>query len=101
MRIVFNAMAGPRLHDEIAPLIRLRLATEEHLCRDGLSLRLRGLLGAILDGQSEKVIATQLNLSASTVHENVGVLYRHFHVRTRAELTAYLVKRRVCAQTDS
>ena len=38
------------LHDEIAPLIGVRLATEEHLCREGLSKRLRETLSLLLDG---------------------------------------------------
>jgi DNA-binding NarL/FixJ family response regulator len=52
---------GPRegmllkfLHDEIAPLIGVRLATEKHLCRDGLSQRLNETPSLLLDGLSER-----------------------------------------------
>jgi hypothetical protein len=76
---------GPRevailrlLHDEVAPLIGVRLATEEHLCRDGLSKRLRETLSLLLQGMSEKQVATELDLSTKTVHEYVGMLYKHF-----------------------
>jgi len=91
---------GPRevailklLHDEIGPLVGVRLATEAHLCRDGLSKRLRETLSLLLDGLSEKQIASGLDLSSKTVHEYVGMLYRHFRVSSRGELFAYFIRR--------
>lgn len=91
---------GPRevallklLHDELGPLVGLRLATEEHLCRDGLSKRLRETLSFLLKGLSEKQIAGNLDLSVKTVHEYVGMLYKHFHVSSRGELMAYFIRR--------
>lgn len=91
---------GPRevallklLHDEIAPLIGVRLATEEHLCRGGLSRRLRETLSLLLDGRSEKEVAKTLGLSARTVHDYVTMLYQHFEVSSRAELLAYFIRR--------
>src|SRR5213075_2770159 len=57
------------IHDEIAPLVGVRLATEEHLCRDGLSKRLRETLELLLEGKSEKEVARELDLSVKTVHE--------------------------------
>lgn len=91
---------GPRevavlklLHDEIGPLVGLRLATEDHLCRDGLSKRLRETLSLLLQGLSEKQVAGQLDLSVRTVHEYVGMLYKHFHVSSRGELLAYFIRR--------
>ena len=81
------------LHDEIAPLVGVRLATEAHLCRDGLSRRLNETLSLLLDGDSEKQIAKQLELSAFTVHRYVAKLYQHFQVSSRAELLAYFVRR--------
>ncbi len=45
------------LHDEVAPLIGIRLATEEHLSRGGLSKRLRETLSLLLEGKSEKAAA--------------------------------------------
>ena len=76
------------LHDEIAPLIGVRLATEEHLSRDGLSKRLRETLSLLLDGRSEKEVAAALHLGSRTVHDYVTALYQHFHVSSRAELLA-------------
>ena len=81
------------LHDEIAPLVGVRLATEEHLCRDGLSKRLRETLELLLDGNSEKEAAREMDLSVKTVHEYVGMIYKHFQVSSRAELMAYFIRR--------
>jgi DNA-binding CsgD family transcriptional regulator len=81
------------LHDEIAPLIGVRLATEEHLCSDGLSKRLRETLSLLLDGKSEKEVAAGLQLSPRTVHGYITSLYRHFSVSSRSELLAYFVHR--------
>ena len=81
------------LHDEIAPLIGVRLATEEHLCRDGLSKRLNETLSLLLEGRSEKEVAGELGLGARTVHDYVTMLYVHFEVCSRAELLAYFIRR--------
>ena len=81
------------LHDEIAPLVGVRLTTEEHLSRDGLSRRLRETLSLLLEGQSEKQVASSLNLSTRTVHDYVTRLYEHFRVTSRAELLAYFIRR--------
>jgi DNA-binding CsgD family transcriptional regulator len=91
---------GPRevallklLHDEVAPLIGVRLSTEEHLCRDGLSKRLNETLSLLLEGRSEKEAAKALGLSSRTVHDYVSMLYEHFEVSSRAELLAYFIRR--------
>jgi DNA-binding CsgD family transcriptional regulator len=81
------------LHDEIGPLVGVRLTTEEHLSRDGLSRRLRETLNLLLEGQSEKQVASALNLGPRTVHDYVTRLYEHFRVSSRAELLAYFVRR--------
>jgi DNA-binding CsgD family transcriptional regulator len=96
---------GPRevalvklLHDEIAPLVGVRLTTEEHLSRDGLSKRLRETLSLLLEGYSEKQAASELKLATRTVHDYVTMLYQHFQVSSRAELLAYFVRRRPVAR---
>lgn len=81
------------IHDEIAPLVGMRLATEEHLCRDGLSKRLRETLELLLEGMSEKEVAREMELSVKTVHEYVGMIYKHFQVNSRGELMAYFIRR--------
>ncbi len=81
------------LHDEIAPLVGVRLATEDQLSRDGLSRRLRETLSLLLQGQSEKQVAAAMQLGSRTVHDYVTRLYEHFHVSSRAELLAYFIRR--------
>lgn len=81
------------LHDEIAPLIGVRLTTEEHLSRDGLSKRLRETLTLLLDGRSEKEVASAMQIGSRTVHDYVTALYEHFQVSSRAELLAYFIRR--------
>jgi DNA-binding CsgD family transcriptional regulator len=86
------------LHDEIAPLVGVRLTTENHVSRNGLSKRLRETLSLLLEGQSEKQIATAMNLSGRTVHDYVTRLYEHFRVCSRAELLAYFIRRQPIAR---
>ncbi len=81
------------LHDEIAPLIGVRLTTEEHFSRDGLSKRLRETLTLLLDGKGEKQVAQEMQLQPRTIHEYVTTLYAHFNVASRAELLSYFVHR--------
>ena len=71
----------------------MRLATEEHVSRDGLSKRLRETLSLLLDGHSEKQVAHQLKLGVPTIHDYVTMLYEHFQVSSRAELLAYFIRR--------
>jgi DNA-binding CsgD family transcriptional regulator len=99
---------GPRdvalmklLHDEIAPLVGVRLATEEHLSRDGLSTRLRETLSLLLDGRSEKEVAAAMKIGSRTVHDYVTALYQHFQVNSRAELLAYFIRRQPIAREPS
>ena len=58
-----------------------------------LSPRVRHTLNHLLDGQSEKEVAKLMGLSRHTVHVYVKHLYRHFGVRTRAELQSWFYKR--------
>jgi DNA-binding CsgD family transcriptional regulator len=60
---------------------------------EGLSPRLRQTLGCLMEGDSEKQAAARLGLSPSTVHPYVTALYRHFRVRSRAQLLAHVMKR--------
>jgi DNA-binding CsgD family transcriptional regulator len=80
---------GPHLGRSLADLGRSPLA--------GLAPRLRRTLACLLDGDSEKLAAKRLGLSAYTVHEYVGRLYRHFGVQSRGELLAACFRLRVMA----
>ena len=75
----------------------VRLTTEEHLSRDGLSKRLRETLSLLLEGHSEKQVASELKLAPRTVHDYVTMLYEHFQVSSRAELLAYFIRRKPIA----
>jgi DNA-binding CsgD family transcriptional regulator len=82
------------LHQLVDPLIGTELATEHQRGIHGLSPQLRATLEQLLAGDGEKQIATSLGLRHATVHEYVGKIYRHFGVRSRAELMAYFIRRR-------
>ncbi len=57
-----------------------------------LSPRLRETLDCLLSGSSEKTIAQQLSLSPHTVHGYVKLIYRHFKVKSRAQLLSQWVR---------
>jgi DNA-binding NarL/FixJ family response regulator len=57
-----------------------------------LSPRLQETLQCLLDGNSEKSIATRLRLSPHTVHGYVKLIYRHFQVKSRAQLLSQWVR---------
>jgi DNA-binding NarL/FixJ family response regulator len=61
--------------------------------RNTLWPRLRQTLICLLQGDSEKQIATRLALSQATTHEYVTALYRHFRVQSRAQLMAHAIRR--------
>jgi len=60
---------------------------------DKLSPRLRQTLACLLEGDSEKQVAARLGLSQATTHQYVMALYRHFKVRSRAQLLAHVFRR--------
>ena len=74
------------LTEEVAAPVRI--AEPDH---EGLSPRLRQTLGCLLEGHSEKEIADRLRLSATTIHQYVTALYRHFGVQSRAQLMAQAI----------
>jgi DNA-binding NarL/FixJ family response regulator len=58
-----------------------------------LSPRLQQTLVCLLQGQSEKEVAASLQLSRGTIHQYITALYRHFGVRSRAQLLATVLQR--------
>jgi DNA-binding NarL/FixJ family response regulator len=54
--------------------------------------RVRQTLTSLLNGASEKEIASTLRLSHHTVHVYVKQIYKHYSVSSRAELLARWVK---------
>jgi len=82
-------------HYELGRLIGRALASGLDPHSDSLSPRLRETLTYLLEGDSEKQAALRMGLSCTTVHQYVTMLYRRFDVRSRAELLARVLRRRV------
>jgi DNA-binding NarL/FixJ family response regulator len=81
------------LHGRVAGLVGRALASAREATAAEVRGRRREVLGAVLEGLSEKEIGGKLGIGVATVHEHVLGLYRHFGVRTRAELMARWVGR--------
>jgi DNA-binding CsgD family transcriptional regulator len=80
-------------HTELGPLVGRSLVSETEPRAETLSPRLRQTLACLLEGDSEKQVASRLGVSQATTHEYVTMLYRHFGVRSRAQLMAHALKR--------
>src|SRR5262245_3715246 len=80
-------------HAELGPLIGRALVSAPEPSPVKLSPRLRQTLAYLLEGDSEKHVASHLGLSQATTHEYVTALYRHFGVQSRAQLMAHSIKR--------
>jgi DNA-binding CsgD family transcriptional regulator len=80
-------------HGELGPLIGRSLVSAAEPSPEKLSPRLRQTLACLLQGDSEKQVAHRLGLSHPTIHQYVTALYRHFGVRSRAQLLAHVMKR--------
>jgi DNA-binding CsgD family transcriptional regulator len=81
------------VHAEIGGLIGTSLAVPGTPGPGDLTPRPRQTLDALLDGDSEKQIASRLGLSQATVHEYVTAVYRHFGAASRGELLARFIGR--------
>ena len=59
-------------------------------CEMGATLtpRLQQTLQCLIHGETERHVAGELGLSHYTVHDYVKIIYKHFGVRSRAELVA-------------
>ena len=80
-------------HTEVGPLIGRSLVSVAEPRPDALAPRLRQTLACLLEGDSEKQVASRLGLSQATTHEYVTAVYRHFGVQSRAQLMAHAIKR--------
>jgi len=80
-------------HVELGALVGRSLVSATEPRPNTLSPRLRQTLACLLEGDSEKEVASRLGLSQATTHEYVSALYRHFGVRSRAQLMAHAIKR--------
>jgi len=82
------------LHGELEELWRRSpLRIEPQWLRE-LSPQLRKVFDALLQGLSEKQVATKMGLRAATVHNHVGRLYQKLGVNSRAELLVKMPSQR-------
>jgi len=80
-------------HEELGGLVGRSLVSCMEPGPEKLSPRLRQTLACLLEGDSEKQVATRLSLSHATTHQYVTALYRRFRVQSRAQLMAHAIKR--------
>jgi ATP/maltotriose-dependent transcriptional regulator MalT len=79
------------MHHEMAELLGHKLVLPETRRDTGnLPSRMTQVLDHLLNGQSEKQIATHLGISHHTVNRHVQRLYQHFGVNSRGKLVALL-----------
>jgi DNA-binding CsgD family transcriptional regulator len=81
------------LLQEIAPFVESTLASFKDPSPFALPPRVRQVLRCLLEGDSDKQIASRLGISSNTVNQYTKVIYRHFAVRSRHELMAIWIRR--------
>jgi DNA-binding NarL/FixJ family response regulator len=80
-------------HEEIGRLIGRALVSAAEPGPENLSRRLRQTLACLVEGDTEKQVATRLGISHATAHQYVTALYRRFGVRSRGQLLAHVIRR--------
>jgi len=80
-------------HGELGSLIGHALVSATEPRPDALAPRVRQTLACLLEGDSEKQVASRLSVSQATAHQYVTALYRHFKVTSRAQLMAHAFRR--------
>jgi DNA-binding CsgD family transcriptional regulator len=91
------------VHEKIAPLIGGPLAGFHEPAPADLPPRVRQTLRCLLEGDSDKQIATRLDVSRLTVNQYTKMIFAHFGVSSRAELLARWIRRgwgNKCAWVD-
>ncbi|MDG3003303.1 helix-turn-helix transcriptional regulator [Paludisphaera mucosa] len=80
-------------HDAIVPLIGRTLARFHEPSPADLAPRVRQTLACMLEGDSDKQVASRLGLATYTVNQYAKCIYKHFSVESRAELLARWLRR--------
>lgn len=80
-------------HALIAPLVGGALAGYSEPSPSDLSPRTRQVLRCLLEGDSDKQIATRLGMARNTVNHYAKRIFAHFGVRSRPELLARWIRR--------
>ena len=78
---------------QVTPLLGRALARHVAPSPFELAPRVRQVLRCLLEGDGDKQVARRLGISPYTVNQYTKVLYRHFHVASRAELLALWIRR--------
>lgn len=85
------AFIGDAVTEGTRRVLRLSHQHGRHM----LTPRQRETLGYLLGSHSEKQIAQLLGISAATVHDHIGAIYRAYGVSRRVELMAAYIERRI------
>ncbi|HEX6961301.1 MAG TPA: helix-turn-helix transcriptional regulator [Lacipirellula sp.] len=78
-------------HTELAPHLTTELAPPGCDPISRLPPRLRDVLQALLEGDSEQQVAIRLGLTTNSAHQYVKAVYRRLGAHTRAELMAMFI----------
>lgn len=82
------------IHRGVAVGYHDRLTRWTHVSALGLTPRQLDVLGHLVAGEAERTIALRLGRSTATINEHIQAIYRHFCVKSRAELMSYLLQRK-------
>lgn len=84
----------------LAPLVGGPLASFADPSPMALPPQARRVLRCLLEGDTDKQIASRMRLSPHTVNQYTKVIFRHFHARSRTELMARWIRRGWCLPPD-
>ncbi len=92
--------AFARLQSRLEPMMRAWISQRAHgpSVLD-LPARLRGVLACLIEGDSEKQVATRLELSPHTIHQYVKLIHTRMQVRSRGELLSWCAQHGVTAES--
>lgn len=95
--LLLRKIGQPAFDPHVASLVQVVMNELGPLHTDGLNVELSGglasltprqrsVLACLIDGQSAKMIATNLAISLHTVNDHIKAIYRNYRVRSRAQL---------------
>jgi len=84
-----------------ATVVQSAGASEVEIARLGLTRREVQIIGALVDGQTNKDIATTFGISEYTVKHHLTNIYDKLGVYNRVELVLFAINRGLCALTTS
>lgn len=84
-----------------ATVIQTAGASEVEIARLGLTRREVQIIGALVDGQTNKDIATTFGISEYTVKHHLTNIYDKLGVYNRVELVLFAINRGLCALTTT